>query len=1062
MVVVFLGDIMNYENYHKHTHRSNIFSPDTHTRPEEYCKRAKELGHKAYFTTEHGYGGDIFEAKQLCSEYGLKCIFAIEGYIVPDPLEKDNRNYHIALIARTNKGRRELNKASSLANRNGYYYKPRLFIDDLLKMSQDDVYITTACVAGFIRDADGVEKIFIPLMKHFKGSLFLELQPHTHPKQVEHNEKILELYEKYNKKYGISLISANDSHYISQEDSKRRDTLLSGKKIKYEDEDSFILDYPDINKLVSRYRKQGVLSDELIELAINNTNLFSECDEIDINFDSKMPSLYKEKNENEKFDMLKKLSYDNFEKIIIEDGISEKDLEKYHKEIESALSVVKETSEMHTSDYFMLDYHIVKDAIEKYGGILTRSGRGSCGAFYLNRLMGLTQLDRFTTTIPIYPDRFMSVARTLENRSYPDIDLNVVSQEPFVKASKDYLGELGCLPMLAYGTMQISESFRNVCRSKGMEFDEFNNVGKNIDSYRNDKKWKDLIKEAEEMENTVISGSIHPCSFLLFDGDIEEEIGIVKLGENYCAIITSDEAETWKYLKNDYLIVSVWDIISQVFKMINKPIFTLKELRDNIDDKVWDIYSNGLTCTINQVDSHWGTQLAKTYKPKSIEDVAKLGAAIRPSFNSWRDTFVNRIPYSNGVKEMDELLASTDSYMLYQENLMQYFEWLGITPAESIGLIKKISKKKIKQEDFDKLENGLKENWIIKTGSIDNFQKIWSMVQDCMAYSFNTPHALGYAYDSVYGAYLKSHYPYEYFAVVLNIYKDDQERTSKLLDEMRVFGLTVSPAKFRHAKSRYTFDRKNGVIYKGMESIKFLSEKCADGLYSLKDNKYDTFTDLLLDINKLEMDSRQLEILIKLEFFSEFGNIKELLTISNLFTFLKNGEAKQISAEKLDGFEYLRDIVIRNSELTESGKTYRKLDMKTILSECCDYIKEQKIKDIDIVTKITWQKDYLGYISFQSNKPSERHKLLVLELTPLKTRDKTKVYTTVLKCLSLGSGKINELKVWQSVFEKNKLHQYDIIFTKPQDYSSEEYNGVKSWRLAKYEKERKELQVDLV
>lgn len=118
MVVVFLGDIMNYENYHKHTHRSNIFSPDTHTRPEEYCKRAKELGHKAYFTTEHGYGGDIFEAKEVCIEYGLKCIFAMEGYIVSNPLEKDNRNYHILLIARTNTGRRKLNKANSLANRN--------------------------------------------------------------------------------------------------------------------------------------------------------------------------------------------------------------------------------------------------------------------------------------------------------------------------------------------------------------------------------------------------------------------------------------------------------------------------------------------------------------------------------------------------------------------------------------------------------------------------------------------------------------------------------------------------------------------------------------------------------------------------------------------------------------------------------------------------------------------------------------------------------------------------------------------------------------------------------
>jgi len=475
----------------------------------------------------------------------------MEGYIVKDPLEKDRSNYHICLIARTNKGRRQLNKASSSANRNGYYYKPRLFLDDLLKISPDDIYITTACVAGIIRDDDSINDIFIPLMKHFKSSLFLEVQAHSHTKQVEHNKKVLELYEKYKDTYEISIISANDSHYIHPEDSKKRETLLSGKKIKYDDEDSFILDYPHINTLVERYEKQGVLSNEMIILSITNTNIFALCDDIDINFDPKMPSLHKGKSEEEKFKILRELSYSNFEKIKIEDGIADKDLPKYHKEIEDCLKVVEDTSVMHTSDYFILDYHIVKDAIEKYGGILTRSGRGSCGAFYLNRLMGLTQLDRFTTEIPIYPDRFMSVARTLENHSYPDIDLNVVAQEPFVRASKDYLGELGCLPMMAYGTMQISESFRNICRSMGMEFDDFNEVAKNIDGYRNDKKWKDIIAQAEEMSGTIVSASIHPCSYLLFDGDIEEELGIVKLGENYCTIITSDEADTWKYLKND-------------------------------------------------------------------------------------------------------------------------------------------------------------------------------------------------------------------------------------------------------------------------------------------------------------------------------------------------------------------------------------------------------------------------------------------------------------------------------------------------------------------------------
>ena len=92
---------MEYCNYHKHDHVSSIMTPDTHIRCEEYVKTAVELGHTTYFTTNHGNGGDIFEAKTICDKYGIRCLFGIEGYIVPNPLEKDSRNYHIIIIPTT-------------------------------------------------------------------------------------------------------------------------------------------------------------------------------------------------------------------------------------------------------------------------------------------------------------------------------------------------------------------------------------------------------------------------------------------------------------------------------------------------------------------------------------------------------------------------------------------------------------------------------------------------------------------------------------------------------------------------------------------------------------------------------------------------------------------------------------------------------------------------------------------------------------------------------------------------------------------------------------------------
>jgi DNA polymerase III alpha subunit len=149
----------------------------------------KELSQTIYFTTEHGYGGDIFEARQLCDKEGLKCVFALEAYCVVDSSLKDDRNYHIVIIAKTNTARRKLNLISSNANKHGYYRKPRISLEQLLSLDKDDIYITTACTAGIIRDEDGINMLFIPLYNKFKNNLFIETQTHNHISQVSQNKE---------------------------------------------------------------------------------------------------------------------------------------------------------------------------------------------------------------------------------------------------------------------------------------------------------------------------------------------------------------------------------------------------------------------------------------------------------------------------------------------------------------------------------------------------------------------------------------------------------------------------------------------------------------------------------------------------------------------------------------------------------------------------------------------------------------------------------------------------------------------------------------------------------
>lgn len=1006
---------MRYNNYHKHDHVSNIFTPDTNTKQEEYILKALEYGHTSYYSTNHGSFGDIFEARTLCNKYGLRCIAGIEGYIVPNASQKDKRNYHIIVIPKTDEARKKMNYVSSMANIKGFYYKPRFFLSDLLKLDPNDVYITTACVAGLLRDKDSINEIFMPLYKHFKENVMLEVQTHDDPLQIEINKKAIYLSDQY----GLSLIAANDSHYIDESGKEERLELLRGKHINYGSEDDFILDYPTAETMIERFKKQGVLTDRQISDALNNTLLFDECEEIQLDYSIKMPTIYPNLTPEQRVGLLKKEVNKRFKEIRKEEHIEGEEFKKYKDGIRYEMKIIEDTNdEIHTADYFLFNEKNVDLAVNKYGGVLTRGGRGSCGSFYINRILGMTQLDRFKINLPLFPDRFASTARLLENHSLPDIDFNVKSQEPFIKASRELLGEHGCYPMYAPGTMQISEAFRNVCRSKNMSFDEFNHVAKNLEEYQDDPKWKPIIEEANRYVGTIISGSVHPCAHILSNTNLLYEYGVTRLGENVCVLITSSEADEYKVLKNDYLIVTVWKLIDETFKEIGIPIIKANELLDKIkdDQRIWDLFKNGITCTLNQVDSDNGCRQAKQYGISSFEDGAHIAAAIRPSFDSWREQFLDRKPYTTGSDQLDDVLKDTHGYILFQESLMQYFDWLGVSPAESIGLIKKISKKKIKQSDFDNLEERIKKQWIINTGSEEMFSETWHLVQSCMSYGFCSAHAAATSLDMCYGAYLKVNYPYEYYSVCFNNYVGDKERTNKLTNELEYFGIKLSDIKFRHSNSKYSYDKESHTIFKGMSSIKFVGDNVGEELYALRDNQYDSFIDLLQDISNTSVNSKQLDILIKLDFFSEFGDINYLLKQVECYD--KFYGRKQFTISKLqkegEDIELIKKYCQKQTE-----KTLKEFDYIGFLK---DMTSSMAYSPVSITERMDYQKEYIGYISYINPNVGKRY-YYVKDLSVTKSIVNIQLY-------EIYSGKTQKVKMWTTQYKKNPFDEGDILYLK--------------------------------
>lgn len=958
----------------------------------DYIERSLELGCKNYFTTQHGWTGKFLEAYDLCKKNNLKMIYSAELYMVKDRKEKDNSNYHIVIIAKNQDGFYKLNEIMSESNKSGFYYKPRIDIELIKKLNPNNFFITSACVGGILRPSDDTKILFETVYNHFGKNFYLEVQNHPFDIQINHNRNMLMLKQHYN----MQLIHANDSHYIYPEQAKDRVKFLKGKGINYGDEDSFVLDFPDYDTIVERYKKQGLLSDWQVKEALDNTLIFDECEELYFDKEIKMPTIYPGFTQEEKDKELSKHLEEKWNKE--KKFVDKSRWKEYQDGIAFEYKIVKDTQ---MADYFLFNEKMVELAKEKYGGVLSRTGRGSAVSFYINKLLGFTEIDRFTAPVPLYPTRFMSTARILETRSLPDIDQNWADVSAPIAASKELLGEDGIYYMYALGTMKESSAFRNLCRAYDIPMDEYNEVGKNLDAFRTDKKWKLIIDEAQKYIGTIESISPSPCSFVLSNKPLSKELGLIRVGNELCACIDGYTSDVWKFLKNDYLTVKVWKIISDFYNMIGQPIPNIRELLQKVDDKTWKLYEDGMTATLNQADTDISTNMLKRYKPQTDAEMSAFVAAIRPGFASLVNTFLDREPYSTGVTEIDEILQPSYHFMLYQESIMAFLVWCGMKEDHTYDIIKKISKKKFTPEAKEDLRQELISGYKKNLGTENGFDEVWQVVDDAARYSFNAAHAVSVAYDSIYGAEAKEHHPLEYFTTVLNEYQSDNEKTSRIVAELDYFGINIENIKFGKSKSEYTFDRDTKIVYKSISSIKYCNETIANELYELgRNNTYKDFVDVIKDIKeKTSVNSRQLQILTILNFFSEYGSNKKLLQIIEMFE--KYYDRKQIKKSDIDALG-LDFSVFTDCFDNETPKMYKELHMDRYIRKVAYRLED---KPLSIKEQIKYEQEYLEYITY-SNPKAPKGMYYVVEAKFYK--DKTKPY---LNLYNLRTGDTLKTKI---------------------------------------------------
>ena len=875
---------------------------------------------------------------------------------------KDGSNCHICIYALNENGRQAINDILSEANITGFYNQPRIDLDLIYSLPSQDVIVTTACVA-FWR-YENIEEIVYGLHQYFKDNFYLEVQYHNTDKQKQLNKRISRIA----KMQGIKLIMGCDSHYITNETSWERDDYLLSKGINYPDEDGWYLDYPDGDTAYQRFVEQGVLSNDEINEALESTNIFLTVEEYDnpcFNSEIKMPILPENKGmtqeerdkkysdliwslwAEEKKNVIKKLqSMDDkrLSKFLINHefsttyfSFSDKEVYKLPKEEKVSMVINHYEEEIKKevdtvivakhADYFLMDYELIKRSVEK-GGMITNTGRGSAFSFYTNKLLGFTKVDRISAKIKMYPERFMSASRILEAGTLADIDFNIGNPEVFAETQKEIFGEQCAYPMIAYGKYKTSSAFKMYAKAKDVPFDIANEITSQIKQYEKDytlaeddekeeiqlydyidEKYYQILNDSEKYLGIISSWSPHPCAYLVYQGNIRKEIGLVMMRSNQgkkltlCCLMDGLWAEKYHFLKNDLLKVNVVKLIKLTYKDIGVSDDDIESLLDKSEynDKVMDIYKNGYTIGVNQVEQQGSRHKMMNYKAKNITEISAFVAAIRPAFKSMLKIFLNREHFDYGIPAFDNIIQTpemTSSFILYQEMIMSALNYAGISMGDCYTVIKCISKKR-KEKIMEYKEIFVpnftqkivkKENKFVEEAT-ELANKVWTIIENSARYGFNASHAYCVGLDSLYGAYLKAYYPLNFYKTYLNIMneKGDKDKISSAIAEMKkAFKIEVLPLRFRQDNRNFEIIKDRNALSGTLKSIKGIGDGLAEQLYKLRDVQFQYFTDLLIYMIDNGIISKKIRDLVSVNYFEEFGQNKKLLDIYDEVTEGKN------------------------------------------------------------------------------------------------------------------------------------------------------------------------------
>lgn len=1036
----------NFTYIHLHSSCSNgVTNIDSVTPYDDYIKRAKELGMTAMAFTEHGNVFSWVNKKRHIEAAGMKYIHGAEFYVTETLSGKIRDNYHCCLYAKNYEGVLELNRLSSNSfNREDghFYYVPRVTIDELIGTS-NNIIVSTACLGGILHNgSEPIKKKFLCFLEKNRDRCFLEIQHHNDiaGKQGEYNRYLYGLSQKI----GVPLIAGTDTHALNEAHLEGRRILQKAKNVRFADEESWDLTFKTYDELMAAYETQNALPKEVVLEAIENTNRLADMvEEFTLDESYKYPHLWED---SERTFLAK-----------IHEGIKRRGIDKYPNyneylgRIESELKAYRHNGAI---DFMLLMEDIINWCTENE--IYVGYGRGSVNGSVIAYLLGITEMDSIKHKLNF--ERFMNTERV----SLSDIDTDFPPSR--IDDVKKYIYSktgLYCCDIVTFNTIALKGAIRDVGRALEMPLKTVSEICDSVESKEDTlrKKHPELFRYVDLVIGTIVSVGSHPCGCVVSPHSVTDRLGTFTTSTSDYPIsqIYMKEIDGLNYVKLDLLRLDTIELINETCNLANIQRLTPDNVDIN-DVKVWNSMRDDTTQIFQWEGDMGGSYIKKLLSDDNIAKFQKVNknvdrmtllsignSAIRPAGASYRDDLANGVIRKSGSAAIDEFLKPTFGYLVFQCQIIEFLhQYCGFTMGEADIVRRHFAKKTGTEADIPiikdggYMKNGDKESSHYIKGFIATMAEKYGMEQDesektitaflqviidASNYLFSLNHSQPYSYEGYVSAWLRFHYPVEFITVALNINAGKEEKTIALTNYAKNNGILIKPPRFGHSKSEYLCDSENRCIYKGIGSIKYLNSSVANELYALKDNGYADFLSLLRDISKTSINSRQLEILIKIDFFEEFGDIAYLLACNEIFQ--NYSDKRQIKKDKAleQGLSF---DMLRRVSGKETPKSFMEIDSNALLEQLVKDIPQTQTK---ITDKIQYQLDALGYIDIVDKKYKG-----YCYVTDVETK-----FSPKLTLYAMANGGTIKVKIEKRIYSKNPIKKGDIVkvidsYKKPKVY----------------------------